>query len=143
LVIRGALRNSPTDCAFNSICRNNAPARRQTKRPPKGGLSVSLIGADDQATVSAAGWLHRRVMKPTPAKLRIVIAHVEADLESGPVHRCSRAFKKLVGCDILGCLGPVLHANLGNLARALETVGLCSHSSGTRPLRERQGQRCL
>jgi hypothetical protein len=29
-------------------------------------------------------------MKPTPAKLRIVIAHVEADLESGPVHRCSR-----------------------------------------------------
>jgi hypothetical protein len=50
----------------------------------------------------------------------------------------ARAFKKLVGCDILGCLGPVLHANLGNLARALETVGLCSHSSGTRPLRERQ-----
>jgi hypothetical protein len=54
-------------------------------------------------------------------------------------HRCAaRGFRKLAGCDIRGCLGPVPHANLANLAKASEIVGLCFHSLGTRLLSERQ-----
>ena len=48
----------------------------QKEKPPAGGFSNSIV-VMDQTAINAASDLRRYAMKPSPAKPKIIIGHVE------------------------------------------------------------------
>jgi hypothetical protein len=49
----------------------------QKKKPPEGGSSIQTPDDLDQAAINAGLDFRRYAMKPTPAKPRTIIAHVD------------------------------------------------------------------
>jgi len=49
----------------------------QKKKPPEGGFSISNPMIVDQAAIKVGLDFRRYAMKPTPAKPRIIMAHVD------------------------------------------------------------------